>query len=126
MAEHIVTTSNINTNTITTKHTSSVYRAHHQHHDHDHHHTPNEYVIIIIIRICFSIANSPQHHHAFDQNHPITHLSLSPPSISLISLSFGQTCANCVWIMCGPECDIRENFHTNECPNIFVSTKLHE
>ena len=24
------------------------------------------------------------------------------------------------------ECDIRENFHTNECPNIFVSTKLHE
>ena len=90
VAEHIVTTSNINTNTITTKHTSSVYRAHHQHHDHDHHHTPNEYVIIIIM-ICFSIANSPQHHHAFDQNHPITHLSLSPPSISLISLSFCQT-----------------------------------
>ena len=26
----------------------------------------------------------------------------------------------------GPECDIRENFDTNECPNIFVSTKLHE
>ena len=25
-----------------------------------------------------------------------------------------------------PECDIRENFDTNECPNIFVSTKLHE
>ena len=24
------------------------------------------------------------------------------------------------------ECDIRENFDTNECPNIFVSTKLHE
>ena len=23
-----------------------------------------------------------------------------------------------------PECDIRENFDTNECPNIFVSTKL--
>ena len=27
---------------------------------------------------------------------------------------------------CMPECDIRENFDTNECPNIFVSTKLHE
>ena len=27
---------------------------------------------------------------------------------------------------CQPECDIRENFDTNECPNIFVSTKLHE
>ena len=26
----------------------------------------------------------------------------------------------------GSECDIRENFDTNECPNIFVSTKLHE
>ena len=26
----------------------------------------------------------------------------------------------------GPECDIRENFDTNECPNIFVSTKLRE
>ena len=25
-----------------------------------------------------------------------------------------------------PECDIRENFDTNECPNIFVSTKWHE
>ena len=25
-----------------------------------------------------------------------------------------------------PECDIRENLYTNECPNIFVSTKLHE
>ena len=25
-----------------------------------------------------------------------------------------------------PECDIRKNFDTNECPNIFVSTKLHE
>ena len=25
-----------------------------------------------------------------------------------------------------PECDIRENFDTNECPNIFVSKKLHE
>ena len=25
-----------------------------------------------------------------------------------------------------PECDIRENFDMNECPNIFVSTKLHE
>ena len=25
-----------------------------------------------------------------------------------------------------PECDIHENFDTNECPNIFVSTKLHE
>ena len=24
------------------------------------------------------------------------------------------------------ECDIRENFDTNECPNIIVSTKLHE
>ena len=24
------------------------------------------------------------------------------------------------------ECDIRENFDTNECTNIFVSTKLHE
>ena len=24
------------------------------------------------------------------------------------------------------ECDIRENFDTNECPNIFVSTKLYE
>ena len=24
------------------------------------------------------------------------------------------------------ECDIRENFDTNECPNIFVATKLHE
>ena len=24
------------------------------------------------------------------------------------------------------ECDIRENFDMNECPNIFVSTKLHE
>ena len=24
------------------------------------------------------------------------------------------------------ECDISENFDTNECPNIFVSTKLHE
>ena len=24
------------------------------------------------------------------------------------------------------ECDIRENFDTNECLNIFVSTKLHE
>ena len=24
------------------------------------------------------------------------------------------------------ECDIREHFDTNECPNIFVSTKLHE
>ena len=27
---------------------------------------------------------------------------------------------------CKTECDIRENFDTNECPNIFVSTKLHE
>ena len=27
---------------------------------------------------------------------------------------------------CKSECDIRENFDTNECPNIFVSTKLHE
>ena len=27
---------------------------------------------------------------------------------------------------CRPECDIRENFDTNECPNIFVSTKLHK
>ena len=26
----------------------------------------------------------------------------------------------------GSECDIRENFGRNECPNIFVSTKLHE
>ena len=26
----------------------------------------------------------------------------------------------------GSECDIRENFDTNECLNIFVSTKLHE
>ena len=26
----------------------------------------------------------------------------------------------------GAECDIRENLYTNECPNIFVSTKLHE
>ena len=25
-----------------------------------------------------------------------------------------------------PECDIRENFDTNDCANIFVSTKLHE
>ena len=25
-----------------------------------------------------------------------------------------------------PECDIRENFNMNECPNIFLSTKLHE
>ena len=25
-----------------------------------------------------------------------------------------------------PECDIRENLDTNECTNIFVSTKLHE
>ena len=24
------------------------------------------------------------------------------------------------------ECDIRQNFDTNECPNIFVSTNLHE
>ena len=24
------------------------------------------------------------------------------------------------------ECDIREIFYTNECPNIFVSTTLHE
>ena len=24
------------------------------------------------------------------------------------------------------ECDIREHFDTNECPNIFVSKKLHE
>ena len=32
------------------------------------------------------------------------------------------------WISdwCRSECDIRENFDTNECPNIFVSTKLHE
>ena len=28
--------------------------------------------------------------------------------------------------MSGAECDIRENVDTNECPNIFVSTKLHE
>ena len=27
---------------------------------------------------------------------------------------------------CVTECDIRENFDTNECQNIFVSTKLHE
>ena len=26
----------------------------------------------------------------------------------------------------GSECDLRENFDTNECPNIFVSTKLHK
>ena len=25
-----------------------------------------------------------------------------------------------------PECDIRVNFHTNEYPNIFVSTNLYE
>ena len=25
-----------------------------------------------------------------------------------------------------PECHIREHFDTNECPNVFVSTKLHE
>ena len=31
----------------------------------------------------------------------------------------------CVYV-CKSECDIRENFDTNECPNIFVSTKLHE
>ena len=30
------------------------------------------------------------------------------------------------WAEYKPECDIRENFDTNECPNIFVSTKLHE
>ena len=37
----------------------------------------------------------------------------------------------CIWTLpdkngIRPECDIRENFDTNECPNIFVSTKLHE
>ena len=32
---------------------------------------------------------------------------------------FGQTHSK-------SECDIRENFDMNECPNIFVSTKLHE
>ena len=31
-----------------------------------------------------------------------------------------------ILIKCTTECDIRENFDTNECPNIFVSTKLHE
>ena len=37
-----------------------------------------------------------------------------------------------IWYICisyvsyETECDIRENFDTNECPNIFVSTKLHE
>ena len=31
---------------------------------------------------------------------------------------------NMAW--CETECDIREKFYTNECPNIFVSTKLHE
>ena len=30
------------------------------------------------------------------------------------------------WWRTDAECDIRENFDTNECPNIFVSTKLHE
>ena len=29
-------------------------------------------------------------------------------------------------MMLRPECDIREILYTNECPNIFVSTKLHE
>ena len=28
--------------------------------------------------------------------------------------------------LCQSECDIREHFDTNECPNIFVSTKWHE
>ena len=33
---------------------------------------------------------------------------------------------NSRWGYSRSECDIRENFDTNECPNIFVSTKLHE
>ena len=35
----------------------------------------------------------------------------------------------CFHLRCGcspSECDIRENFDTNECPNIFVPPKLHE
>ena len=35
-----------------------------------------------------------------------------------------QSLAMLCWFV--PECDIRENFDTNECTNIFVSTNLHE
>ena len=30
------------------------------------------------------------------------------------------------WKVSEAECDIHESFDTNECPNIFVSTKLYE
>ena len=35
-------------------------------------------------------------------------------------------CIRCTLYRSTSECDICENFDTNECPNIFVSTKLHE
>ena len=37
-----------------------------------------------------------------------------------------STLISLISIVYNPECDIHENFDTNECPNIFISTKLHE
>ena len=49
------------------------------------------------------------------------YMSLSLSLSLYLSLSIFWSC-HIFW----SECDIRENFDTNECPNIFVSTKLHE
>ena len=48
-------------------------------------------------------------------------LLMSNVAMKVFSAASGQGI-----IVSEPECDIRENFDTNECPNIFVSTKLHE
>ena len=51
---------------------------------------------------------------------PQNHATKKPVNISLFRYGVHGEINN------ETECDIRENFDTNKCPNIFVSTKLHE